>query len=238
MASLNKRIPREVGDAQAETMRAAGIYYWADEANLRSGRAMIIGPPDTPYEGCPLVFQFALPGNYPFDPPAVQILTSDGTTRFHPNLYVQGKVCLSILGTWTGPKWSAVMTISTVLSSIQSLLEANPLTNEPGYEKFTLEDARAKGYAEFVEARLMAHTFADLCRWRKGICPPLWEEFRDVLAEIGISLWEKMFARIQAKAAAGEQTWASIPYAMSGSSRWKALKLLGEQTLAEIGAAP
>lgn len=218
-------------------MRAAGIYYWADEADLRHGRAMILGPPDTPYADCPLVFEFKLPSNYPFDPPAVQILTSDGSTRFHPNLYVQGKVCLSILGTWEGPKWSAVMTISTVLSSIQSLLEANPITNEPGYEKFTLDNPRAKGYAEMVEARLISHSFADLCRWKKGICPPLWEEFKDVLNEIGENVWTKLYTRIQERAATGEKTWTGIPYGMQGDSRWKVLEQLGKQTLAEAAAA-
>ena len=29
-------------------------------------------------------------------------LTNDGNTRFHPNLYRNGKVCLSVLNTWRG----------------------------------------------------------------------------------------------------------------------------------------
>ena len=39
----------------------------------------------------------------------------------------QGKVCLSILGTWAGPKWTSIMDITTVLLTIQSLLDKNPL---------------------------------------------------------------------------------------------------------------
>ena len=59
-------------------------------------------------------------------------------TRIHPNIYVGGhkngrKVCLSILGTWNGPKWTTVMDISTVLITIQSLLDNNPLCHEPGF---------------------------------------------------------------------------------------------------------
>jgi ubiquitin-protein ligase len=149
-------------------MRASGIYYWADEADIRTGKALIVGPEGTPYAHCPLLFSFRLPDDYPFNPPNVQILTTDHTTRFHPNLYVEGKVCLSILGTWNGPKWSAVMSISTVLSSIQSLLEANPIVNEPGYEKLSSGEPRAKAYAEFVQARLMetagAAFMANHCR--------------------------------------------------------------------------
>lgn len=31
--------------------------------------------------------------------------TSGGNVRFNPNLYQQGTVCLSLLGTWGGPSW-------------------------------------------------------------------------------------------------------------------------------------
>lgn len=59
----------------------------------------------------------------------------NGTVRFNPNLYNCGKVCLSILGTWTGPGWTSVMTTKSVLISIQSLMNEKPFFNEPGYEK-------------------------------------------------------------------------------------------------------
>jgi hypothetical protein len=47
--------------------------------------------------------------------------------------YVDGKVCLSILGTWSGPGWAPVQTLMSVLLSILSLLSAAPYHNEPGY---------------------------------------------------------------------------------------------------------
>ena len=211
-------------------MRASKIYYWADEADMRKGKAMMIGPEDTPYEGCPLLFSFLLPDDYPFSPPSVKIMTSDGDTRFHPNLYVTGKVCLSILGTWSGPKWSPVMTLSTVLSSIQSLLEANPITNEPSFEKLTLADARAKGYAEYVRMRLVERSAVDLARWRGGSCPPSWEEFRDVLDEIGEALYQKLFVYAKGMekeelAAGGPRVYSNLVYGMGGASRW--VRLMG-----------
>lgn len=207
-------------------MRKAGIYYWHDDADMTTGRAMIIGPPDTPYAHCPLFFKFKLPADYPFSPPQVLIETSDGRTRFHPNLYVQGKVCLSILGTWSGPKWSAVMTVSTVLSSIQSLLEANPITNEPGWEKYTLADSRAKDYADFVQMRLIDHSFRDLARWRRGETPTAWAEFQDVLDEVGEGLYQKLAGIILEKAEEGEKTYTNVAYSMQGTTSWKALKAL------------
>lgn len=61
--------------------------------------------------------------------------TGGGTVRFNPNLYKNGKVCLSILGTWSGPGWSPANTLASCLMSIQSLLGEKPYHNEPGYEK-------------------------------------------------------------------------------------------------------
>lgn len=236
MAAICKRVPRELADAQSEAMRKSGIYYWYDEADMRRGKALIIGPAGTPYAFCPLLFSFQLPTDYPFNPPAVQILTSDAQTRFHPNLYVGGKVCLSILGTWSGPKWSAVMTVSTVLSSIQSLLEENPITNEPGWEKYTLAEPRAKSYAELVEARLVALSFRDLLRWRRGETPPAWVEFQDVLDQIGEGLVQQLAKRIEAAAAAGEKTYTNVPYSMQGTTEWGALR--HQWTVAAGAAVP
>lgn len=37
------------------------------------------------------------------------VTTGQGTVRFNPNLYQDGKVCLSVLGTWHGhasEKWN------------------------------------------------------------------------------------------------------------------------------------
>lgn len=43
--------------------------------------------------------------------------------RFNPNLYNCGKVCLSLLGTWSGPGWDPkTSTLLQVLISIQSLI--------------------------------------------------------------------------------------------------------------------
>ena len=102
--------------------------------DLSKAYVMIIGPEDTPYYGGFFFFDFTFPENYPFSPPHVKYMTQGENCRFNPNLYVNGKVCLSILGTWTGPGWTSVQNISSVALAIQSLLNENPLENEPGYE--------------------------------------------------------------------------------------------------------
>lgn len=63
-----------------------------------------------------------------------------GGWRINPNLYEEGKVCLSLLNTWTGrgnevwdPKSSSIL---QVLVSLQGLvLNSKPYFNEAGYDK-------------------------------------------------------------------------------------------------------
>ena len=59
-------------------------------------------------------------------------MTNDGRMRFNPNLYVTGKVCLSILNTWTGESWTSCQTIFSILLTLSSILCEDPLLNEPG----------------------------------------------------------------------------------------------------------
>lgn len=113
-----------------------GIYYRHDEDDILSGKALIIGPPGTPYAGGYYLFTFRFPFDYPHSPPIVKFYTNDGLTRMHPNLYKNGKVCLSILNTWSGDSWTGCQTIASVLLTIQSILTNNPLLNEPGISKF------------------------------------------------------------------------------------------------------
>lgn len=216
MATLSKRVPKEI--AAVQTMRTAGIYYWSHEGDMRKGRALIIGPEDTPYAFCPLLFDIVLPDDYPFSPPKVTFVTSDGITRFHPNLYVAGKVCLSILGTWSGPSWASIMSLSTVLLSIQSLLDNNPITNEPGWEKYTLADAKAANYADWVQHQLIVLSYKNLLQWKTY---PPWIEFRDVLETEAPNLLEKLNGIIRAKAAKDENVYDGLPYSMSGKTQWK-----------------
>ena len=85
--------------------------------------------------GAPFIFDIQLPCNYPDSPPSVQFLTTGGgLVSFNPNLYRSGKVCLSLLGTWSGPQWSPTESaLLQLLVSIQSqIFVENPYFNEPG----------------------------------------------------------------------------------------------------------
>lgn len=62
---------------------------------------MIEGPEHTPYEDGLFIFDVQLGSDYPNSPPNVHYVAYC-TDRLNPNLYESGKVCVSLLGTWTG----------------------------------------------------------------------------------------------------------------------------------------
>lgn len=130
-----KRILKEQKNIEKdrEELSECGIFVsFTDE--LHKVKVMVLGPSGTPYENGFYFFDVIYPNNYPMNPPHVDFKTGDGRSRLNPNLYEDGKVCLSILGTWAGPSWTSMMTLKPVLISIQSLLCEHPIQNEPGYE--------------------------------------------------------------------------------------------------------
>lgn len=127
-----KRLISDIKDILKNPLTAHGIYYKHDETDMLKGKALIIGPKNTPYEDGFYFFKFEFPVNYPHAPPKVIYCTNDGIMRFNPNLYRCGKVCLSILNTWQGEPWSACQTITSILLVLCTVLNDKPLLNEPG----------------------------------------------------------------------------------------------------------
>ena len=117
-----KRLVKDVKEIMKNPLTSQGIFYQHDENDMLKGYAMIVGPKDTPYEDGFYFFEFKFPTNYPFSPPNVIYNTNDGRTRFNPNLYVNGKVCISILNTWKGEQWTSCQTISSILLTLASIL--------------------------------------------------------------------------------------------------------------------
>lgn len=130
-----RRLLKDVKQIMKHPLTDNGIYYIHDDTDMTKGYAMIIGQIGTPYYGGYYFFNFNYPFDYPFSPPKVTFMTNDGHTRFNPNLYRCGKVCVSILNTWSGDKWTSCQTINSVLLTLCSLLNDTPLLNEPGQGK-------------------------------------------------------------------------------------------------------
>ena len=80
----------------------------------------------TYYEGHVYAISLQFPPNYPYTAPTVRF----ETTCYHPNVDLHGNICLDILK----EKWSPMLSVSTILISLQSLLgepnNASPLNVE------------------------------------------------------------------------------------------------------------
>ncbi len=127
-----KRIISDVKDLMKSPLEDQGIYYHHDEDDILKGYAVITGPKDSLYYGGSYLYTFTFPRDYPHSPPVAYYHTNDGETRFHPNMYKSGKVCLSILNTWRGEPWSGCQTIRSVLLTILSVFDDKPFLHEPG----------------------------------------------------------------------------------------------------------
>jgi ubiquitin-protein ligase len=167
-----KRLVSDVKNIKKDSLESEGIYYIHDDTDMLKGYAMILGPVDTPYFGGYYLFEFTFPTNYPFSPPSLTYETNNGNIRFHPNLYINGKVCLSILNTWEGEKWSSIQTIRSILLTLQSILTTDPLLNEPGIRE-THKDI--KSYNEIIRYVNINSAIIDIIN--KKIMLPKYEIF-------------------------------------------------------------
>lgn len=132
------------------------IYFDFNKEKIENlFRILMIGSQDldNPYFGGFFTFKGKFPDQYPFYPPHVLAMTQGENTRFHPNYYVSGKCCLSILGTWSGPPWTSCQNLGTVSQSLKMLYIDNPITQEPSWEKCV--DERAKTYKRIIAYRTL-----------------------------------------------------------------------------------
>jgi len=88
--------------------------------DLFQWRAVIIGPPLTPYEGGLFTLSMAIPDNYPFTPVKVHFMTR----IFHPNVCARsGAVSLPIFA----DRWAPGLTIRLVLLDLIEMLRVPSL---------------------------------------------------------------------------------------------------------------
>jgi len=100
------------------------------EDNLYEWEVAIFGPPGTLYEGAYFKAMLRFPTDYPYSPPSVKFTSK----VWHPNVYENGDLCISILhppvddphsGELPCERWNPTQNVRTILLSVISLL------NEP-----------------------------------------------------------------------------------------------------------
>mmetsp|Transcript_44126 Transcript_44126/g.88498 ORF Transcript_44126/g.88498 Transcript_44126/m.88498 type:complete len:120 (+) Transcript_44126:1427-1786(+) len=103
--------------------------------------AIIFGPKNTPWEGGIFKLLLKFTENYPEIPPIIRFYQNE---ICHPNIYQNGEICLDILQ----KRWSPIYTVSTILTSIQSLL-CDPNPDSPANIKAA--DLYKKGIFDYNE---------------------------------------------------------------------------------------
>uniref|UniRef100_A0A669EX15 Ubiquitin-conjugating enzyme E2G 2 (UBC7 homolog, yeast) n=1 Tax=Oreochromis niloticus TaxID=8128 RepID=A0A669EX15_ORENI len=101
-----------------------------NEENFFEWEALIMGPQDTCFEGGVFPAILSFPSDYPLSPPKMRF-TCD---MFHPNIYPDGRVCISILHApgddpmgyeSSAERWSPVQSVEKILLSVVSMLAGN-----------------------------------------------------------------------------------------------------------------
>ncbi|XP_008432100.1 ubiquitin-conjugating enzyme E2 R2 [Poecilia reticulata] len=160
VASSQKALMLEMKSLQEEPVEGFKITL-VDEADLYNWEVAIFGPPNTHYEGGYFKARIKFPTDYPYSPPAFRFLTK----MWHPNIYENGDVCISILhppvddpqsGELPSERWNPTQNVRTILLSVISLLN-EPNTFSPAnvdasvmYRKWRDSKGKDREYVEII----------------------------------------------------------------------------------------
>ena len=109
------RITKDINELELPRTCRTEFPTLDDLLNFR----LIISPDEGFYRGGRFNFTFKIGPNYPHDPPKVKCETK----VYHPNIDLEGNVCLNILR----EDWKPVLTINAIVYGLQYLfLEPNP----------------------------------------------------------------------------------------------------------------
>jgi len=113
-----------------------GIYCeFLSESNVFEWKIYFEGPEGTPYQGGVFEARMYFPQDYPMSPPTLYVISE----FWHPNVFKDGKVCISILhspgndplsGELPEERWLPTQTVATIMLSFQSML-SDPNLSSP-----------------------------------------------------------------------------------------------------------
>lgn len=134
ISTAHKRLLREYRELMQNPTEGI-IASPVSDNDLFNWRCIISGPVDTPYEFGIFEATLSFPNDYPLSPPTMKFKTP----ILHPNIYTDGKVCISILHeSGNDPlnyesadeRWGPLQSIEKILLSVSSMI-ADPNPNSP-----------------------------------------------------------------------------------------------------------
>ncbi|PWN27597.1 putative QRI8-E2 ubiquitin-conjugating enzyme [Jaminaea rosea] len=126
-----------------------------DERDLLHWEALVPGPDDSPFEGGVFTAKLTFPASYPLEPPVMKF----DPPIFHPNVYPDGTVCISILHApgddpnmyeSSSERWSPVQSIEKILLSVLSMLAEPNVESGANIDACKMWRDDRKGYEEVV----------------------------------------------------------------------------------------
>merc|ERR1719471_2122555 len=136
-----------------------------NEDNLFEWEVALFGPPDTLYQGGYFKAHMKFPTDYPYSPPSIRFVTK----VWHPNVYENGDLCISILhppthdpqsGELPCERWNPTQNVRTILLSVVSLLN-EPNTYSPAnvdasvmYRRWKESKGKDKEYENIIRKQV------------------------------------------------------------------------------------
>ncbi|XP_047117671.1 ubiquitin-conjugating enzyme E2 R2 [Schistocerca piceifrons] len=137
------------------------------EENMFEWEVAIFGPPETLYQGGYFKAHMKFPPDYPYSPPSIRFLTK----VWHPNVYENGDLCISILhppvhdpqsGELPCEMWNPTQNVRTILLSVISLLN-EPNTFSPAnvdasvmFRRWRDSKGKDKEYENIIRKQVLA----------------------------------------------------------------------------------
>ncbi|KAH7122807.1 ubiquitin-conjugating enzyme/RWD-like protein [Dendryphion nanum] len=121
--------------------------------------ALIVLNPDSLYYGGYFKAKMSFPKNYPYSPPDFKFIRP----LYHPNIYPDGRLCISILhapgddemsGELAAERWSPVQRVETVLLSVLSLLDDAEVSSPANVDASVMLRNKPDQYKEMVRKDL------------------------------------------------------------------------------------
>ncbi|KAL7731569.1 hypothetical protein ACLKA6_013098 [Drosophila palustris] len=179
-SSAVRALAMEYKSLQEEPVEGFRVKLMNDE-NLFEWEVAIFGPPDTLYQGGYFKAHMKFPHDYPYSPPSIRFLTK----VWHPNVYENGDLCISILhppvddpqsGELPCERWNPTQNVRTILLSVISLLN-EPNTYSPAnvdasvmYRRWRDSQGKDNEYPNIIRKQALA---ANAEAKREGIVVPM-----------------------------------------------------------------